>query len=322
SDDEVLQWLFDTYIRTQLSNVHCCVPSDCPHRERLGYTGDGQLACDAAMTCFDAKDMYLKWMQDIADSQDIYGGHVEHTAPFYGGGGGPGGWGGAIVFVPYTFYKHYGDKEVLKKYYRNMCKYLEYMENHSEESLVVRSEKGGWCLGDWCTPEKMELPEPFVNTYFYIRAMRCVREIAAIIGENVPVDMDEREERAIRSVYNKYFDNATGSFCNAVQGADAFAVDLGLGDERTYKNVLAKYSALGKFDTGIFGTDILVRILCERGDKDLARKLLTSRDGIGTFNYMREHGATTLWENWDGADSHSHPMFGAVIASMVKFNIV
>ncbi|MBQ6931024.1 MAG: GNAT family N-acetyltransferase [Clostridia bacterium] len=322
SDDEILQWLFDTYIRTQLSNVHCCVPSDCPHRERLGYTGDGQLACDAAMTCFDAKNMYLKWMQDIADSQDIYGGHVEHTAPFYGGGGGPGGWGGAIVFVPYTFYKHYGDKEVLKKYYRNMCKYLEYMENHSEESLVVRSEKGGWCLGDWCTPEKMELPEPFVNTYFYIRAMRCVREIAAIIGENVPVDMDEREERAIRSVYNKYFDNATGSFCNAVQGADAFAVDLGLGDERTYKNVLAKYSALGKFDTGIFGTDILVRILCERGDKDLARKLLTSRDGIGTFNYMREHGATTLWENWDGADSHSHPMFGAVIASMVKFNIV
>lgn len=322
SDDETLQWLFDTYIRTQLNNVHCCVPSDCPHRERLGYTGDGQLACDAVMTCFDAEGMYRKWMQDIADCQDIYGGHVQHTAPFYGGGGGPGGWGGAIVFVPYTFYKHYGDIDVLKKYYPNMRKYLLYMENHSENSLVVRGEKGGWCLGDWCPPGgKVILPEPFVNTYFYIKAARIVKDVAEIIGEKLDAGFDKRLNAAEKSITETYFDENTGSFCGGVQGADAFAVELGLGDERTYNNVLNKYNALGKFDTGIFGTDILIRVLCEKGDKALARKLLTSKDGIGTFHYMKEHGATTLWENWDGADSHSHPMFGAVIASMVKFDI-
>ncbi len=319
SDDDMLQWIVDTYIRTQLNNVHCCVPSDCPHRERLGYTGDGQLACDAVMTCFDAKDMYLKWMQDIADCQDIYGGHVQHTAPFYGGGGGPGGWGGAIVFVPYTFYMHYGDKSVLEKYYPNMLKYLHYMENHSEGNLVVRGEEGGWCLGDWCTPERIVIPEPFVNTYFYIKAVRTVKEIGKILGIDNADDMDIRSQTAEKAITDKYFDSATGSFCSGVQGADAFAADLGLGDERTYKNVLDKYSALGKFDTGIFGTDILIRILCERGDKELAKRLLTSRDGLGTFSYMREHGATTLWENWNGDDSHSHPMFGAVVASIIKY---
>lgn len=319
SDDDMLQWIVDTYIRTQLNNVHCCVPSDCPHRERLGYTGDGQLACDAAMTCFDAEDMYRKWMQDIADCQDIYGGHVQHTAPFYGGGGGPGGWGGAIVFVPYTFYKHYGDKEVLKKYYPNMLKYLQYMETHSEGHLVVRGEEIGWCLGDWCPPEKIVLPEPFVNTYFYIKAVRIIKEVGAILGIDNAADMDSRSAVAEKAVLDKYFDSNTGSFCNAVQGADAFAVDLGLGDERTYKNVIEKYTALGKFDTGIFGTDILIRILCERGDTELAKSLLTSKSGLGTFHYMREHGATTLWENWSGADSHSHPMFGAVVASIIKY---
>ncbi len=321
SDDQTLQWIFDTYIRTQANNVHCCVPSDCPHRERLGYTGDGQLACDAAMTCFDAKDMYLKWMQDVADCQDIYGGHVQHTAPFYGGGGGPGGWGGAIVFVPYTFYKHYGDKDVLKKYYPNMVKYLGYMESHSENSLVVREEDGGWCLGDWCPPEKIVLPEPFVNTYFYIKAARFVKEIAGILGYNPDPQLDEKINSAVNAMIQTYYNENTGSFCDAVQGADAYAVDLGLGDERTYNNVINKYTALGKFDTGIFATDILIRILCEKGDKDLAKKLLTSKDGIGTFHYMKENGATTLWENWDGADSHSHPMFGAVVASMIKFDI-
>jgi alpha-L-rhamnosidase len=109
SSNETLQWIFDAFIRTQLSNTHGCIPSDCPHRERLGYTGDGQLACEAVMTCFDAEKMYRKWMQDVADCQDIYNGHVQHTAPFRGGGGGPGGWGGAIVFVPYSFYKFYKD---------------------------------------------------------------------------------------------------------------------------------------------------------------------------------------------------------------------
>ena len=321
SDDETLQWIVDTYIRTQANNVHCCVPSDCPHRERLGYTGDGQLACDAAMICFDAKDMYLKWMQDVADCQDIYGGHVQHTAPFYGGGGGPGGWGGAIVFVPYTFYKHYGDKEVLKKYYPNMVKYLGYMERHSENNLVVREEDGGWCLGEWCAPDRIEIPDAFVNTYFYIKAARIVKEISEILGIEPEAKLEANINAAVEALIQKYFDENTGSFCGGVQGADAFAVELGLGDERTYKNIVDKYTALGKFDTGIFGTDILVRVLCENGDKALAKKLLTSKDGIGTFYYMKEHGATTLWENWSGADSHSHPMFGAVVASIIKYDI-
>jgi hypothetical protein len=128
SSNETLQWIFDAFIRTQLSNTHGCIPSDCPHRERLGYTGDGQLAAEAVMTCFDAEKMYRKWMQDVADSQDIYTGHVQHTAPFHGGGGGPGGWGGAIVFVPYSFYKFYNDKSFLEKYYQNMLNFLNYME--------------------------------------------------------------------------------------------------------------------------------------------------------------------------------------------------
>ncbi len=321
SENENLQWIFDSYIRTQLDNIHCCVPSDCPHRERLGYTGDGQLACDAVMTCFDAKDMYLKWMQDIADSQDIYNGRVENTAPFYGGGGGPGGWGGAIVFVPYTFYKHYGDEAVLKKYYPNMLKYLSYLRSRSENSLVVRSEEGSWCLGDWCTLDDVAIPEPFVNTCFHIRAIREVKEIAEILGEQSVTSAFDYEEKAVKAMYETYFDENTGSFCGGIQGADAFAVELGLGDERTYKNLVEKYSALNKFDTGIFGTDILVRVLCENGDKALARQLLASDNGLGTFSYMKANGASTLWERWSGTDSHNHPMFGGVVASMIKYGI-
>ncbi len=97
-----------------------------------------------------------------------------------------------------------------------------------------------------------------------------------------------------------------------MQGADAFALDLGLGDKRTELNLVAKYSRLMTFDTGIFGTDILIRVLFERGYAALAAAILTN-NGESSFANMMRHGSKTLWENWDGCDSMNHPMFGAVV---------
>ena len=318
SSNETLQWIFDAFIRTQLSNTHGCIPSDCPHRERLGYTGDGQLACEAVMTCFDAEKMYRKWMQDVADCQDIYNGHVQHTAPFRGGGGGPGGWGGAIVFVPYSFYKFYKDESFLRKYYQNMLNFLSYMEDRSENGLVVREELGGWCLGDWCSPgNKNLIPEPFVNTYFLIKAFKQVIEISEILEKDT-TELKLRLEKITRAFVDAYYDEKTSTFCSSLEASDAYAYDIGLGDDRTLKAIVDKYEALGEFDTGIFGTDILIRVLCENGYKDLALKLLTS-EKENTFYNMKKHGATTLWENWNGEASHSHPMFGAVVQYIVKY---
>lgn len=318
SSNETLQWIFDSYIRTQNSNIHGCIPSDCPHRERLGYTGDGQLTANVVMTCFDAESMYRKWIRDIADCQDIFNGHVQHTAPFYGGGGGPGGWGGAMVIVPYAFYKHYGDKELLESYYPNMLRYLDYLESHSEKGLVVREEKGGWCLGDWCSPKDRNLiSEPFVNTYFYLKTLKMTMEIADVIGKPNK-ELKTRYEKVKKAFLDKYYDKKTCTFYKSAEAADAYGFDLGFGNEKTLKAIVDKYEKLGEFDTGIFGTDILIRTLCENGHKDLAFKLLTS-EKENTFYNMKKHGATTLWENWDGAHSHSHPMFGAVVEYLVKY---
>jgi alpha-L-rhamnosidase len=93
------------YRWTQLANYHGCVPSDCPHRERLGYTGDGQLTAEAAMLNFGAARLYTKWLRDIADAQNTATGFVPHTAPFYGGGGGP-AWGSAYPIVAWQLYRY------------------------------------------------------------------------------------------------------------------------------------------------------------------------------------------------------------------------
>ena len=327
SDNVCLNWLNETFINTQLCNMHGGIPSDCPHLERRGYTGDGQLACHAVMNTLDAESFYRKWIGDIQDCQDTLTGHVQYTAPYIRSGGGPGGWGCAIVEVPYRFYQHYGDKSVLEDCYPQMLKYFEYLEAHSENGLVVSDKAGEWCLGDWCTPEQIVLPAPFVNNYFYVKSLMQTVEIAKLIGKEADIPMlEERIAQRKKALMLAYFNTFDGNFLGASQGANAFAVDIGIGDKRTYENLVRYYKSVGYLDTGIFGTDVVTRVLFEHGDGELACQLLVSQNGH-SFDSMRKRGATTLWEywantrrNWGFYDrSHNHPMFGAVVAYLYDY---
>lgn len=97
-----------------------------------------------------------------------------------------------------------------------------------------------------------------------------------------------------------------------MQGADAFALDLNLGNAGMLNNLVKKYNETKVFDTGIFGTDILIKVLFENGFAQTAFDLLT-QDRYPSFGYMKNNGATTFWETWHGNASHNHPMFGACV---------
>ena len=314
--DPVLNWLYETYIRTQLDNYHGCIPSDCPHRERLGYTGDGQLTAETAMLLLDTKELYRKWYQDILDSQGAETGHIPHTAPFLGGGGGPGGWGCAVYQVPLAWAKIYGDDSLLVQGYDAILRWFDYMDAHSEKGLVVREEEGGWCLGDWCFPaseEKEQLPEAFINTFYYLHGLQEMMQISEKMNNKLPIRFAEREKNVKNAFLDAYFDPETGDFCKDRAAGNAYGLALGLGDERTKKHLVEKYEALGRFDTGIFGTSMLLEQLFSIGAGDLAVKLLTNDSEAASFAHMKRNGATTLWERWDGRESHNHPMFGACV---------
>lgn len=318
SPSEGLGFLLEAFLRTQLSNMHGSIPSDCPHRERLGYTGDGQVCAPAAMMLLDSEEFYRKWIRDILDCQDQKSGHVQHTAPLMGGGGGPGGWGCAVVLVPYAFYRQFGDRRMLETCYEPMRRWIRYLLAHSEEGLVVREEPGGWCLGDWCTLGETVIPEPFVNTCYLLKCLHLMDEIAAAIGRS-----DDRayyaglSEKIGEAVKNAYYDPSNGHYCGGVQGSDAYAVWAGLAGAETAARTAEAYDALGHLDTGFLGTDILLEVLMEYGYEDVVLKLLEGEE-LGSFLYMKRHGATTLWEDWDGKNSHSHPMFGACVRQLFQ----
>jgi alpha-L-rhamnosidase len=333
-DNETLNWIYQTFIHTMLCNMHTGHPSDCPHLERRGYTGDGQLTCHASLSVLAARQFYEKWLQDIVDGQDKVSGHIQYTAPYIRSGGGPGGWGCAIVEVPYQLYKHYGDSEILVKYYGNMRRYIDYLEAHSEFGLVTSDKKGEWCLGDWCSPnilypekdvtshnQQVIIPAPYVNTYFMVKSLETMRKIASIIGKDADkTEYDKKIELRKRAIQAAYFNAFDGNFIMNVQGSNSFAVDLGLGNETTYANMINYYKKLGYFDTGIFATDVLIRTLFENGDAEMAVDILTNNGNQG-YEHWRQNGATTFHEYWDSnrSRSHCHPMFGAPVAYFFEY---
>ncbi len=274
------------------------------------------------MLTLDSKIFFDKWITDISDSQDRITGCVQYCAPYIYSGGGPSGWGAAIVILPYEFYKNYGDTEVLKKLYPQMLRYFDYLELHSENGLVTSDREGYWCLGEWACPREIGviLPPPFVNNYYYIKSLEKAIEIAKVIGreEDIP-DLQKRLEFRQKITKLAYSENSRNIYFSNVQGAGAFALDMGIGSKTTLEGTIAYYNKIGHLDTGIFGTEVLIRILLETGNADLAIRLLTQTDTYGYGEWMKD-GRTTFLEYWNScARSHNHPMFGSVVAFLYDY---
>lgn len=320
--NELFNRLYDLYIKTQRANMHGCITSDCPHRERLSYTGDGQLVTEPIMLNFDGYSFIRKWITDLKDGQNIDTGHVPHTVPFMGGGGGP-AWGSAIVLVPWRYYLQTGDIEVLKEMYQPMKRWMEYLETKTDNDFIIhREEKHGWCLGDWCAPGEMEIPEDYVNTCIYAHITKLMIEIS----EALKLEADEYislKKNIKKAIVDKWYDDRKKSFSIGKQGANALALWAEVVPEEKEEDVAATMAhhiiddCDGHLDTGIIATPILLDMLTDYGYVDMAYEIMNKKT-YPSFGYMLENGATTLWERFEKKDSDNHPMFGTYTSWFIK----
>ncbi len=309
----------ENYIRTQLGNFHGSISSDCPHRERLGYTGDGSILVESSIFNFDMTNFYQKWVNDMDDARNKNTGFVPHTAPFGGGGGGP-AWGSAYVITPWFYYLYYGNSRILEQHYSGMKQWVEYLGTRTDENgIVVREEPRGWCLGDWATPDKIEIPPAFVNTCYYFYVTHLMSKIATVLGNESDAEYFKKLAGEIKKVVNThFFDSNKKQYWEGRQGANVFALAFGIVPEEYVQDVLKNLAKninknKGHLDTGILATPLLLDVLTKYGMEDLAFSIMDQRDYPSFGDYILGKGATTLWENWNGKSSHSHAMYGSVI---------
>jgi alpha-L-rhamnosidase len=313
SSNELFNTIQNNFQRTQLGNMHGGVPSDCPHRERRGYTGDGQIAAQAAIYTFDMASFYTKWMHDIKDAQNPKSGYVPNTVPFQSGGGGT-AWGSAYIIIPWYMYLYYGDEQILQQHYPGMKLWIAYLTNLCDESGILMETK----LGEWVPPAATEISPSLVSTAYYYHNLKLMSKIASVLES--PVDSDYFQDLALgtKEAFNReYYRESSQSYSIGRQGANVFALGFGLVPENripeVFKSLVRHIESRTDehFDTGMMGTPLALDVLTRYGRMDLAYSMMNQHD-YPSFGYAIDQGATAIWETWLGDASHSHPMFGSV----------
>ncbi len=296
---------------TRLSTVgnFLSIPTDCPHREQNGWTGDASLSADQAQMNFDMKEAYRKWLLDIKDAQKPDGQipGIIPSAP-YSSGFGP-AWDSVLFMIPYSYYHITGSTEFIELMWENMKRYMGFIKHRSVNYIA------DFGLGDWCAPRntRMVLPSKITSTAYFYRFAKIMAEFAEMMGE-------EREpyEALAENVRNAYRENFLNnkSFGKS-QTFYACGLYQGMYNDDEIPIVAEKLARLVKeenhthFDCGILGIKYIFTALSENGYGNIVYRAVTHPDFPG-YGFWVNSGMTTLCEDWDMKTSLNHHMFSEV----------
>jgi len=287
-------------------------PTDCPQREKNGWTGDAHLAAEMGLYNFKAENGYTKWLADIADEQRPTGelsAIVPSSGWGYFWGNGP-AWDNAMVLIPWYLYEYSGDQRILEQMYPHIKRYVDYLGTRAENHII----KIG--LGDWAPAKTPTTPEVTSTAYYYVDAL-LLSKMAALF--DFREDQVKYQDLAadISNAFHKQYYHGNGIYSTGSQTALACALYQGLTGSNTDTTLQALVKAVAEsndhLDCGILGTKYLLHALSDNGRPDLAYKIVNQHSFPG-WGYWMDQGATTLWEQWDGTESHNHIMFGDVSA--------
>lgn len=336
--NELINRIVHIWWRAQTDNMHVGVATDCPHREKGPYTGDGELACPMVVKTFDALSFYRKWLRDMRDCQDKETGYVPNGAPWHPGCGGGVPWGSAICIMPWECYLQYGDASILEENFEAMCAFTDYLATWRQkdgtcyQQIVFNGEPLSITnLGEWLSPGEDPRKE-IVHTHTLWKCAKNVSSAARALGRT---DEEAKYTALADDVANAFhaafYDAGYGHYGHKGEspasepiegkpvvgnGSDFFALDMGVPEDR-YESVMSVVKDYfetngGHLNTGICGTPLFFRVLYDLGEYDMVWRQLSSTE-YPSFGWWIAQGADTFWEQWSGAASRCHPMFGGAL---------
>ncbi len=342
--NEDVNRLFLNSLWSMRSNF-CDIPTDCPTRERAGWTGDAGVFAPSAVMLMDCYPVLRKWLGAcrLAQGKD---GKVANIAPANNVTGiigriikGSAGWGDACVLVPWALYEAYGKKEILEENYEMMTRWLSFCEKRAKKTRRENRKNPykaylvdtGFHFGEWLEPDvpSMEAMRrnmtqgcPEVATAYFYRSALLTAKIARILGKDEDAARFEKIAENARLAYRTAL-LQDGAIVSDRQCAYVRPLAFGLlnGDEAQQAaddlNALVAKNGY-HLNTGFLSTPDLCRVLADHCHVDTAYRLLL-QDTCPSWLYAVKKGATTIWETWDGVradstvhDSFNHYSYGAV----------
>ncbi len=322
------------------------IPTDCPTRERLGWTGDAQIFFNTASCFYDTSAFFRKWLYDMQDSQ-YEDGSLPAVIPYagmemlYRGTGASVGWQDAGILIPYRYYQCYGDIQLLRQFYPMMRNCARFMLDNAGPEDEMQEKDNPWRkyiyvkgvqLGEWLEPAQFNEPvtaesmpkHPEECTAYMHYSMSIMAETAALLGETEDAILYEEYAKGAKNAYAwMYLRNGAPDTDRQAKLVRPLA--FGLADDKDLEVCLPSdikvqlqkrlVQAVENFDyhvgTGFLSTAFLLPELTKMGRNDLAYRMLENKEMPGWLAEVNA-GATTVWENWNGEASRNHYSPGAV----------
>ena len=329
SSNPLLNRINSIWQRSQMDNMHGCIASDCPHRERLPYTGDGQIAAAMVMLNFDASAFYQKWLRDMRDAQNPESGYVPNGAPWQPTCGGGVAWGAAMNVIPWEYYLQYGDRQQLELCYRPMREQLRHMLTWLTTDGTMYQQKrnfesGEVCywlnLGDWVPPYGMPSDEIVHTFYLWLCATNAAKAAHVLGDAEGEAECRAIAQRTWEAFHRKFYDADAASYGDF--GPNILALYMGVPPERREAVVQTLRHEImdvhgGHINTGFVTSKFFFETLTDCGLHDVATTAMLKTD-YPSFGHWIAQGATVTWEQWDGKNSHNHPMYGGGLTWLAR----
>ncbi|MDO4337296.1 MAG: family 78 glycoside hydrolase catalytic domain [Eubacteriales bacterium] len=330
--DERLNRLQENIFWSQRSNM-IGIPTDCPTREKAGWTGDVYVY--AKTSCFNQNllSFYEEWLKSVRKEQMENGG-VQNTVPLIRNyvqqiGGASTGWGDVIVELPWQLYRIYGDRKVLEENYEAMKKWLSYLEGQAgivipdpSAHMTEREQENqryllntGFHFGDWLVPSVTNeegfadgpassfLTGHTIATAIYADTTEKVGKIAEILGDEQEAEHCRKLSARIREAFEETYLQPDGRLKQDMQGVYVLALRMKMVSEEHRKGLLDRLVEKikengGCMDCGFMSVPHILDVLSENGKKEEAYSLLF-QEKCPSWLYEIKQGATTMWESWN-----------------------
>ena len=332
SDHEKLNRLMQNIYRSQQGNM-LYIPTDCPQREKSGFTGDMQVYAPTASILMDVEAFLRKWLVNCRYAQ-YPDGQVPNTVPdmpssrlISGDAHCSAGWGDACVIVPYRLYRAYGDIQILRDNYEMMRRWMAYVEDQAagnmpegvDELSDIQKEhqkylwNTGFHFGDWLVPslsrdgvanpmEGANMTKELVASAVFAYTTSLMQEISELVGDAAGAAHYRFLNEKIREAYAAEYIVGEGRLKLDLQGMYVLALQMKLIPEEQVPDMVGRLVELireegGCLDTGFVSMPFLLDVLYDHGEEEEAFSLLF-QEKCPSWLYEVNMGANTIWESW------------------------
>ena len=326
SSDETLNRIQCAVRVSDLANFYY-FPTDCPHREKNGWTADAALSCEQMLLNFTPENSYREWLHNIRRSQREDGavpGIIPTAGWGFAWGNGP-AWDAILAYLPYFIWRYRGDLTPVRENAEMMMRYLHYVTMRRDADGLIHIG-----LGDWCHSARAGSPVAPLKLTDTIMCMDIAHKCAVCFGA---AGMHAQQSFA-ETVYGEFraaarrhlIDPATMTALGNCQTSQAMAIFYDVFDPaekteafRVLVRMIEENDRL--MDVGVLGARVLFRVLSEFGRTDLAYEMIVT-ERYPSYGFWMKQGATSLWESFwpEGASpaSMNHHFWGDVSGWMIE----